>query len=353
MKIKPRKLLKKYITIIVVIIIVIICYIRVSNGEKLFSWNQNSRIDNYTNAVNIDEAGAVESSDSKVDIAESNSGKIEDTQKEQTYNDQIILDNNKLNIFFAYVGQADCTIVTINGKTMIIDGGNYNDGKNVSQFIQNYNLEKIDYMVATHADEDHIGGLINVMKNNNVERLLIPREGSNAYYYKKLVEEAENGETEIINPTMGYTFQLDDAKCEILSVDKGMLVQNDAEDNINNSSIVLQITYANRKILFMGDAEEEVEQSRSWDDVDIIKVGHHGSASGTTKEFLNQVLPEYAFIEVGKDNEYNLPNQYTIKRLEEVGAKIYRTDINQSSFWVSINENEIIVEEIELNLDNS
>ena len=140
--------------------------------------------------------------------------------------------------------------------------------------------------------------------------------------------------------------KIEDLKFEIMSVD------NSEPDNENISSIVIEITYGNQKYLFMGDAEEENEAARKWNDVDVLKVGHHGSNTSSTDKFLKQVMPEISIISVGEGNSYELPKEKILNRLENIGSTIYRTDNDGTIQIVSDgNSNEVI--KIEVNFDGS
>lgn len=265
--------------------------------------------------------------------------------------EEVNLDNDKLNIIFFYVGQADCTLIKLNNDVMLIDAGNNADGKNVVSFLQAKNITHIDYLVGTHADEDHIGGLDDVINNLDIEKVLIPTVGKNGTDYKNVVEACENKNISVQNPTMGDTFELDGANFKIMSA----MEEEGTSDN--NSSLVINITYNETNYLFMGDAETEVENSRSWENADVLKVGHHGSNSSSSEKFLNEVNPEYSIIEVGKDNSYNLPSDKAIKRLEDCGSKVLRTDKANGdevgSFWLTSDGNTIDIKEVNINLDGN
>ena len=264
---------------------------------------------------------------------------------------EVNLDNDKLNIIFFYVGQADSTLIKLNNDVMLIDAGNNADGKNVVSFLQEKNISHIDYLVGTHADEDHIGGLDDVINNLDIENVLIPTIGKNGTDYKNVVEACENKNISVQNPTMGDTFIVDGANFEIMSA----MEEEGTSDN--NSSLVINITYNKTNYLFMGDAETEVENSRSWENADVLKVGHHGSNSSSSEKFLNEVKPEYSIIEVGKDNSYNLPSDKAIKRLEDCGSKVLRTDKANGdevgSFWLTSDGNTIDIKEVNINLDGN
>lgn len=267
------------------------------------------------------------------------------------YTNSINLQNDKLNIIYFYVGQADSTFVKLNNSTMLIDAGNNEDGKMIVNFLNQNNISKIDYLVATHADEDHIGGIDDILNSVKVNQLLIPTVGSSGSDYKKAVEAAQNNNVEIKNPVRGDKFNLDSANIEIMSALEGQDVSD------NDSSIVMQMNYNTTKYLFMGDAEKEVENSRQWQEVDVLKVGHHGSNSSSSEKFLEQINPKYSIIEVGKNNSYNLPSSKALTRLKNINTKILRTDMangeEAGSFWLTSNGVEIDIKAVNINLDGN
>lgn len=267
------------------------------------------------------------------------------------YTNSINLQNDKLNIIYFYVGQADSTFVKLNNSTMLIDAGNNEDGKMIVDFLNQNNISKIDYLVATHADEDHIGGIDDILNSVKVNQLLIPTVGSNGSDYKNAIEAAKNNNVEIKNPVRGDKFNLDSANIEIMSALEG----EDVSDN--DSSIVMQMNYNTTKYLFMGDAEKEVENSRQWQEVDVLKVGHHGSNSSSSEKFLEQINPKYSIIEVGKNNSYNLPSSKALTRLKNIDTKILRTDMangeEAGSFWLTSNGVEIDIKAVNINLDGN
>lgn len=267
------------------------------------------------------------------------------------YTNSINLQNDKLNIIYFYVGQADSTFVKLNNSTMLIDAGNNEDGKMIVNFLNQNNISKIDYLVATHADEDHIGGIDDILNSVKVNQLLIPTVGSSGSDYKNAIEAAKNNNVEIKNPVRGDKFNLDSANIEIMSALEG----EDVSDN--DSSIVMQMNYNTTKYLFMGDAEKEVENSRQWQEVDVLKVGHHGSNSSSSEKFLEQINPKYSIIEVGKNNSYNLPSSKALTRLKNINTKILRTDMangeEAGSFWLTSNGVEIDIKAVNINLDGN
>lgn len=261
--------------------------------------------------------------------------------------ENVNLENDNLNILFLYVGQADSTLIKLKDKVMLIDAGNNEDGMNISNFLKSEGISKIDYLVGTHADEDHIGGLDDIVNELEIGKIFMPKIGEDAKNYQNVVKAAKKKNLEIENPKKGDKFTINDANCEIMSV------QNEGDYSDNNSSIVIQMNYGKTKYLFMGDAEKEIENSRKWESVDVLKVGHHGSNTSSSESFLEQVKPHYAVIEVGKNNSYRLPNKYTISRIEKIGATILRTDTNKTSFYIKSDGNEISESEVKIDLDGN
>lgn len=265
--------------------------------------------------------------------------------------DEVDLNNDKLNIIFFYVGQADCTLIKLNDDVILIDAGNNNDGKNVVSLLQEKGITQIDYLIGTHADEDHIGGIDDIINSMDIGTFLIPTIGENGTDYKNAVETAKDKNIQIKHPTRGDIFYFENAQFEVMSA----MEEEGTSDN--NSSLVIEFTYNNTTYLFMGDAETEVENSRSWNKVNVLKVGHHGSNSSSSTKFLEQVNPEYSIIEVGKNNSYNLPSDKAIKRLEESGTQVLRTDKANGkevgSFWLTSDGNTIDIREVNINLDGN
>ena len=261
--------------------------------------------------------------------------------------ENVDLENDDLNILFLYVGQADSTLIKLKDKVMIIDAGNNEDGMNISNFLKSEGISKIDYLVGTHADEDHIGGLDDIVNELEIGKIFMPKIEEDAKNYQNVVKAAKKKNLEIENPKISDKFTINDANCEIMSV------QNEGDYSENNSSIVIQMNYGKTKYLFMGDAEKETENSRKLEKVDVLKVGHHGSNTSSSESFLEQVRPYYAVIEVGKNNSYRLPNKYTISRIEKIGAKILRTDTNKTSFYIKSDGNEISESEVKIDLDGN
>ena len=223
-------------------------------------------------------------------------------------------------IDFIDVGQADSILVRNQDKIMLIDAGTNEAGEMVVKYLQNLGITKIDYLVGTHPHEDHIGGLDNVINNFDIGQIYMPKIETTTKTFEDVLEAIENKNLTVTAPNKGDKIELGQAVGEFMTepiLDK---------DNLNVSSLVLRLEFGNTSYLFMGDAEEENEETIIWPKTDVLKVGHHGSSTSSSKSFLEQVQPKYAIIMAGKDNSYGLPTQETIDKLHNIGSEIYRTD---------------------------
>lgn len=252
-----------------------------------------------------------------------------------------IIRSEELQIYFFNVGQADCILVRNNGKNMLIDAGDNEDGPLLVKYIKKLGINKIDYLIGTHVHEDHIGGMDNIIKEFDIGEIYIPytTNKSKRKFYEEVINEIQQKELVINYKEKGDKFELGEAQCEIKSIDNSDPANS---SNINSTSIVIQMEANNNKYLFMGDAEDDVETNSNimWEDIDVLKVGHHGSDTSSTEQFINKVLPEMAVISVNSNtNSYGHPSETVIKRLEDKECEIYRTDKNDTILL--INENGI------------
>ena len=236
-----------------------------------------------------------------------------------------------LRIYYLNVGQADSTLVINNGETMLIDGGNEADSPLIIQYIKRLGISKIDYIIATHPDSDHIAGLDKIILAFDVGCVYMPITNKSNKEMNELYNAIED--KNVIHPNASDYFYLGNSKCTILNSGDTSKVSD------NNSSIVLQLDYGETNCLFMGDAESEVEENVTWNDIDILKVSHHGSKDATSLTFLEKVKPEYSIISVGKDNSHNHPSNETLSNLNAVNSTIYRTDENGTIILTSDDTN--------------
>lgn len=282
----------------------------------------------------------------KENLNNSNKVNLKDNINNSKFAD-VDLNNEDFNVLFMYVGQADSTLIKYKNKTMLIDAGNNEDGKNIVKFLKDKGISKLDYIVGTHYDEDHIGGLDDIIENFDIGKFYLSNGGELGPNYYNLEKAAKKKNLAITIPKVGDKIDFGDVDMEVMSASKF-----DGK-NDNNASIVIQAKYGSRKYLFMGDLEKQEEAKRKWNEVDVLKAGHHGSNTSSTQEFLNQVKPKYVFVSAGKNNKYRLPNVKAMERIEKTGAKIFRTDVNELSFWLTSNGNDIDIKEVSINLDGN
>lgn len=210
---------------------------------------------------------------------------------------------SELTVHFIDVGQADAAVLQCGDDTMMIDGGNVADSSLIVAYLKKLNIDNIDYMVCTHAHEDHVGGLSAPLSVMPVSAVYAPYAEADSKAYQNFKRKAADQNTEIMHPENYESFPFGSARVEILACP-------DNADNLNNTSIILKVTHKNKSFLFTGDAEREEEQTlldRGLLKSDVLKVGHHGSDTSTSYPFLREVMPEYAVISVGKDNFIRTP----------------------------------------------
>ena len=252
------------------------------------------------------------------------------------------LEKDILQIKFIDVGQGDCTLLINKGKTLMIDTGgstspSYDVGENiVHKYLLYKGINKIDYLMLSHFDADHCQGAIFLLKNMKVKNLIISIQPENSEFYEEITNICIQKNTNIMYVKKGNKFKIANLDIEILHPNNNFI----AENTLNNNALVCKINYYNFKMLFTGDIEKIAENQLLDEELsaDLLKVGHHGSKTSTTQEFLNKVNTQIALIGVGENNKFGHPNDDVIKRLQEKGIKIFRTDLN-GEINININKN--------------
>lgn len=226
-------------------------------------------------------------------------------------------------IHFIDVGQADAALVLCDGRAMLIDGGNVADSGLIYTYLKKYGVGHLDYVIATHPHEDHIGGLAGAINFATVDTVYCSTDAYDSTAFEDFRKYVAKRNAKIEVPCAGDSFTLGGASVEIISC-------GGFEDE-NNSSIVLRIVYGETSFLFTGDAEREAEEAileRCANlDSTVLKVGHHGADTSTIYPFLREVMPEYAVISVGVGNDCGHPSDKITSRLSDAGATVYRTDL--------------------------
>ncbi len=242
-----------------------------------------------------------------------------------------ILSSQNLTIVFIDVGQGDSILLLLpNTKSVLIDGGERQSSEQVLATLMEHNISRIDVMVATHPHADHIGGLIDVISSNvSVGEVMDSGQLHTTQTFEDLLDAIDARQIPLTSGKEGDLIELDPSvQLKVLNPGDTLYV---GEDEINNNSVVIKLTYGNFSALFTGDMEEHNEQriTNKQIDVDVLKAGHHGSRFSSTDTFLQAVSPEVAVISAGENNTYGHPHQEALERIESAGAEhIFRTDLN-------------------------
>lgn len=233
-----------------------------------------------------------------------------------------VTSEEKLVVSFIDVGQADSILLENEGHYMLIDAGNNEDGPKLVTYLKNQNITTFDYVIGTHPHEDHIGGLDDIIKNFNIKTFYMPDVITTTKTFEDVLDALGEKNITLSIPKINSTFKLGDADVKVL------YVGTEEESDLNNTSIVLKVTYQNVSFLFTGDASTKVEESLNENDLQstVLKIGHHGSSTATNEKFLNTVNPQYAIISVGKNNQYEHPHTTVLNTLAAHNITTYRTD---------------------------
>lgn len=221
------------------------------------------------------------------------------------------------------VGQGDAILIDLGDSEVLIDGGGRSPG--VTANLEEYVNGNLEVMIATHPHADHIGGLIEVLDDFAIEEIWLNSDTHTSKTYSDFMIEVNAEGAEVNEAGMGDTIVVGNLVFKVLYPVEPLV------DDINNNSVVLMLSYGDIDFLFMGDAEEEAESSMiaagTLTDIDILKVGHHGSRSSSSQAFLSIVKPEVAIYMAGEDNTYGHPHPETIQALADIGAEVYGTDV--------------------------
>ena len=242
----------------------------------------------------------------------------------------------ELKVHYFDVGQGDCEFIELpNGETILIDAGEREKGQAVVEKIMALGYKKIDYVIATHPHSDHIGGLIDVFNLLDIKSIYLPDCSHTTKTYENLLDCIAKEKCKVIK-----------AFCGVEMIDKDdvyayfVAPNSDDYENINNYSACLMLKYGERSFLFMGDAEKEAEYEIPSDlTCDVVKVGHHGSDTSSSYNFVSRTYAKYAVISVGKNNDYGHPSDSVITQWKENGTIIFRTDLNGDIMFITDGKN--------------
>ncbi|MBP1970598.1 beta-lactamase superfamily II metal-dependent hydrolase [Virgibacillus natechei] len=230
---------------------------------------------------------------------------------------------DEMQVHFIDVGQGDSILIqTPTNKTILIDGGPPETGKKVVSYLEKQQVEKIDLLIATHPDIDHIGGLPNVMKSFEVDQILDSGKLYTTKTYAKYLNQIRKQNIPINIAEEGELIKLD----PMLTI--RVLNSFEKDKNNNQSSIALKITYNDIDFVLMSDVEMDQEKEiidKNELQAEILKVAHHGSNTSSSFEFLQEVNPQIAILTYSMDNDFGHPVDRVIKNLEKINATIYST----------------------------
>ena len=237
----------------------------------------------------------------------------------------------KLKVHFLDVGQGDsCFIELPNKETMLIDAGESEYADSIVTYIYSQGYDTLDHVVATHPHADHIGGMADVLNTFNIKNFYATTFTTTTQTYERMLDAVESSGAEV-HEVMAGSVILDEPELLVEVVAPKTL-----GDDCNNSSVVIKLTYGDNKFLFTGDAEKS-EEDDIWTNVkcDVLKVGHHGSATSSSANFLKKADPTYAVISCGVGNKYGHPTDEVLERLNNRNIEVFRTDLQGTIVFTS------------------
>lgn len=241
---------------------------------------------------------------------------------------QSIPNPREINVHFIDVGQGDAILVQVNSKNLLIDSGPRDEKEKLINYLDSVYIPQFDYIIATHPHEDHIGNMDYIINNYKVLNFYAPKVTTDTVSFENMAEALtrKNLKLKILkanNTTINLGYN---TLVEVFSPNL------DTYDNLNNYSPIIKITYGSTSFLFTGDAENEIEEEviSKYSNLksDVLKIGHHGSSTSSSLEFLKAVNPKISIISVGKNNTYGHPTKETLEKLKD--TTLFRTDKNNS-----------------------
>ncbi len=242
--------------------------------------------------------------------------------------------SNTVKVHFIDVDQGDAILIQYKDKNMLIDSSTQKAEDKFLDYLKKLNIKKFDAVIATHPDEDHIGNMDEVIKKYSITNFYAPKATSTTKAFESMIRELKNKDLKIKPLKAGSTIDFDsDVKLDVFAPN------SDSYEDANNYSPIIKLTYGDNSVLFTGDAEKLSEKEtlkKGYNlESDVLKVGHHGSSTSTSKDFLKAVNPSIAIISCGKNNKYGHPHKETITSLEDSKIKYYRTDLDGTIVLVS------------------
>jgi beta-lactamase superfamily II metal-dependent hydrolase len=240
----------------------------------------------------------------------------------------------ELQVIFLDVDQADCILLKTDNHAMLIDAGNTGQDKLILDYLKEYGITELDYLVATHPHADHIGSMTSVVKEmNRIGEVIMPDRPHTTKTYENLLKAINEKNIPINTVSVGEVFDMGKANIQVIAP------KDTGDADLNEVSVVLRVTFGDTVFLFTGDAGTKSEKAQLESGLslkaDVLKVGHHGSRTSSTQKYLDAVAPSYVVISCGTDNSYGHPHKEAMTRLSGTGSTIYRTDESGTIIFVS------------------
>ncbi|MFZ3371423.1 MAG: ComEC/Rec2 family competence protein, partial [Desulfitobacteriaceae bacterium] len=242
-----------------------------------------------------------------------------------------VLPGQKLKVSYIDVSQGDSILIQIpNGKNILIDAGKPEDANTITSYIKKLGIKRLDIVIGSHPHKDHIGSMATIIKTFDIGQVIMPRKASSSQTYIDLMTAIQTKGLKITEAEAGLTLELGPEVNALFLAPTPQKSENSNNENVNNYSAVLKLTYGTNSFLFMADAQDKSENemlSAGYNlKVDVLKVGQSGSATSNSVPFLAKANPKCAIISVGEHNDYGLPDQITLNNLSKLGSKVFRTD---------------------------
>ena len=287
----------------------------------------NTNFNNENQSVNYD-----------IDVTSNNLTNENKVERSTDEFDSISSIKGECNVWVLDVGQGSSTLVESDGEYMLIDGGDSDKSSYLVSYLKKKEITNFKYVIATHYDADHLNGVVGALNVFDVENVICPEYTTTTRVYNSFISIMDNKKINRIKPIVGETYSLGRGEFTIIAPN------STGYSNVNDYSVGIRFKYNNKSFLVAGDAtnisEEEIVNNSIDINSDVYIVNHHGSSGSSSSEFLNKIDPEYAMISAGKGNAYGHPAYKTLEKLNKIGAKIYRTDI-EGEIEFSFTEKEI------------